>query len=164
MSIRTELQKLREQNDGTLRPSVVVEFARTHPKSALHKRFDWDVKRAAMEHWLGQARDLIRVHIDIVDCGDAKKPVRTFVSFKSARAYESGERGYVETKTVLAKRETRRRLVEQQLKRMWSIYRSYPLPELESVAAAIRIVGKRYAVSGLSLDRSPKKQEMKRIA
>jgi hypothetical protein len=40
-----------------------VEWARKNRSSALHRQFQWDVRKAAYEHWLSQARQLIAVHV-----------------------------------------------------------------------------------------------------
>jgi hypothetical protein len=55
------VQRLRALEDkyGRLTPEILVRDAR-NPKSPLHDQFDWDVKRAAMAHWLEQARAIIR--------------------------------------------------------------------------------------------------------
>lgn len=62
--VRDELQAIQDRSpDGMLHAEDVVEFARTHKTSALHGQFEWDVKKAAMEHWLWQARRLVQIYV-----------------------------------------------------------------------------------------------------
>lgn len=44
---------------GRVVPSLVVAAAK-NPKSVLHGEFNWNVKEAAMAHWLDRAKELIR--------------------------------------------------------------------------------------------------------
>lgn len=55
--VKAHLQWL-EQN-GRLTPEVVVADAR-HEASPLHGMFDWDAAKAAEQHWLDRARQIIR--------------------------------------------------------------------------------------------------------
>jgi len=59
-----KLEKIREhlrslEVSGILTPDNVVADAR-RPESPIHSYFTWDVQKAAEEHWLDQARTLIR--------------------------------------------------------------------------------------------------------
>lgn len=47
------------EQDDRITAEAVVEDAK-NPKSPLHSFFEWDVKKAAREHWLDTARELIR--------------------------------------------------------------------------------------------------------
>lgn len=62
MSVADELLLLKDK-DGLIHPATVVEWAREHPNSELHSRFNWDVDQAAYQFWLWQARTLISIHI-----------------------------------------------------------------------------------------------------
>lgn len=54
-----------EARDGTITPEAVIDDARD-PESPLHAQFNWDVEKAAREHWLDVARSLIkRYHVKI---------------------------------------------------------------------------------------------------
>src|SRR4029077_20904761 len=46
-------------DNGYINPKRVIEAARD-PASPIHIDFEWDVKTAAEQHWLDQARTLIR--------------------------------------------------------------------------------------------------------
>jgi hypothetical protein len=56
-------------NRELLSPHAVVKWAKAHKKSALHKKFQWDIRKAAQEHWLDTARRLIILHIVADDGG-----------------------------------------------------------------------------------------------
>ena len=49
--------------DGIIHARTVVEWARKNRGSALHRKFEWNVQKAAYQHWLWQARQLIAVHV-----------------------------------------------------------------------------------------------------
>lgn len=133
--ITKELELIR-QKSGTVQPADVVEFARTNPSSALYRRFNWDVKEAAYENWLLTARNIIRVHVKILDDGSGnKQPMRAFVNIEAPKGVPQS--GYRRTEEVLDDPEDRKALVCATLTRMWNIYKSYPLPELEPVRRAI---------------------------
>jgi hypothetical protein len=79
--IATELQKIWTKGGGRLEAAEVVKAARA-PSSPLHTYFEWDDKKAAAAHRIGQARDLIRrVQIDvIVEPGSEPIRVRAYVA------------------------------------------------------------------------------------
>ena len=58
---------LREmEKRGKLTPDAVIAQAK-NPKSPLHGKFQWNIQKAAMEHWRETARDLIASYrIEIV--------------------------------------------------------------------------------------------------
>lgn len=91
-------------DDGVIFPDQVVDWARGHPKSALHAQFQWDVARAAREHWLWQARQLIAVHV-VDDAGH-----RQTISLSIDRGHGGG---YRPLDQVLANDELRRLAVGQ---------------------------------------------------
>jgi hypothetical protein len=68
MSVKSELLALqRASKDHVLQPRAVVEWARSHPKSALHSRFNWNIEEAAFEFWVNQARQIITLTIVSVE-------------------------------------------------------------------------------------------------
>lgn len=83
-----EIRRIADRDGGLLSPEAVVEHARD-PSSALHTRFEWDDTEAARCWRLEQARQLIRVHVEVVD-GDAE-PVRTYVSLRRDRVGANGQ-------------------------------------------------------------------------
>lgn len=90
---------VKKAKPGRLLPEQVVKAAREkdHP---LHRRFDWNVKKAAMRWWLEQARDVIQVYVTSID-GDPR-PVRALVSVATA----TGDDGYLPIREALNSAET----------------------------------------------------------
>lgn len=82
MTIKKELELIRKENGGILKPNDVVTFAED-PKTALHKRFEWDDNKAAHEYRLEQARYIIRVAV-IVNPSTGEN-IRTYVSLRNDR-------------------------------------------------------------------------------
>ena len=88
MSICEELEEIRRQSDdGTIKPEAVVAYAE-NPETALHSRFEWDQDKAAHQHRLWQAREIIRVHVTILP--QDERPVRAYVSLPSDRVKPGG--------------------------------------------------------------------------
>lgn len=91
-----ELEAIRAADPaGLLKAEAVVERAKD-PASTLHGLFLWDKDQAAMEHWLSQARQVIRCwvyHEPLV-----RREVRAVVSVPSDRA-DGG--GYRQTRQVI---------------------------------------------------------------
>lgn len=85
-AIRAELERLK--SGGVIRPVDVVEAARDE-ESPLHDWFQWDDDEAAHQFRLLQARNLLRVYVNVEPSKDSE-PVRAFVSLTSDRAKEGG--------------------------------------------------------------------------
>ena len=82
------LESIRERNNGSLTPSVVVEESR--PKSApLHSCFEWSDCIAGELYRQEQARSIIRSIRVLSEVDDEPKPVRAFVHVSDE---ESGPR------------------------------------------------------------------------
>ena len=64
--IRLELEKIRNANLGKLTREAVVKYARANKRSALNKLFDWNVARAAQQHWLERAGEVIARYVTVV--------------------------------------------------------------------------------------------------
>ncbi len=60
--IQQELKALTD-DAGFIKPASVVQWAKRHPESELHKHFEWNDRLAAEQHRLDQARQLIAVYI-----------------------------------------------------------------------------------------------------
>lgn len=58
-AIEERLERIRMRNNGVLTPEAVVADA-ADKSSPLHSEFEWNDKRAAHQHRLNQARELIR--------------------------------------------------------------------------------------------------------
>jgi hypothetical protein len=130
--IKHELEQIAADDpDGVLRAEAVVDFAR-NPKSELHKHFEWDDSAAAEAYRLGQARQIIRVQVTLLDPGDGQETsVRAYVSLSPP------PQGYRETADLLATKRGRRELMLKILERMLHIAQSYRLPELAPIIRAI---------------------------
>lgn len=97
--IIAELKSLSKKHKGILSPETVVDAAR-NPKSALHSKFEWDDSEAAHQYRLWQARNLLRVVVEIVDDGKDKTPVNVFVSLTPDRNGATG--GYRQVVDVVS--------------------------------------------------------------
>jgi hypothetical protein len=97
---QAELEQIEKQNDGTIPPQKVVDFARD-PSTALHSRFTWDDTKAAEQHRLWQARQVIRLHVTVIhNSVSAKKiKVRTYESCPSDRGANGA--GYRPIKSII---------------------------------------------------------------
>ncbi|MFI4881785.1 MAG: hypothetical protein ACIAQU_04290 [Phycisphaerales bacterium JB064] len=134
-TLTAELEKIRVMSpDGVLRPAAVVEYARDHPESPLHSRFDWN-KDVAAERWLlHQAQELIRVAVTYI--GDGPKTVRAFVSLDQDR--EKGG-GYRSTAEVAANDALREAMLSQAKRDAESFVRKYKgLEEYAEAVASLR--------------------------
>jgi hypothetical protein len=93
-TIVAELKRISGENEGVLMPEAVVESARPET-SPLHAKFTWDDGKAAHEHRLWQARQLISVCVQYVQ-GDKQKQLPVFVSLKKDRKTTGGYRTLVD--------------------------------------------------------------------
>jgi len=64
-TVAGELETLRGRRK-LITAASVVEWAKQHPDSALHRQFTWDRNEAAYKWNLHQARNLIRVHVTVL--------------------------------------------------------------------------------------------------
>jgi hypothetical protein len=131
--VAEELRSLRGDNAGVLDPERIVDFA-SDPETALHAKFEWDDSVAGHKHRIWQARQLIRVYVTVLDTGKGAEPIRMYVTTVQS---EEQPGGYRLTEEVLGDEEARHSLIIGQLNRLLSIIKSYPLPELKPIEAAI---------------------------
>jgi hypothetical protein len=101
-----ELRRIAKSHGGVLNPHDVVEFARNE-KTALHSKFTWDDAKAGHEYRLWQARQVIRVNVEVLE--GSKEPVKVFVSLRSDR----GVNGYRPLVSVMSNDEQRAELLQQ---------------------------------------------------
>lgn len=125
-----ELAALYKQH-GALDPEIVVEWARAHPESALHGRFEWNDDKAAQQHRLWQARQLITsVEVTYPD----GKTRQIYVSPVEQR----GAGGYASLVEVMSDKERRAQFLAQALKEYERLEAKYrDLEELAEVHAAV---------------------------
>ena len=91
-----ELKRIAAKNDGLLQPETVVDEARP-VASPLHSRFEWDDRVAGDAYRIWQARQLIRVVVEVISATGEKENV--FVSLTTDRK-ESGYRVMTEVLTI----------------------------------------------------------------
>jgi hypothetical protein len=131
-----ELEKIRREDDGILRPERVVEVA-TDPGHPLHQQFEWDDTIAGQQWRLQQARHMINVCVTIIPKTETANDV--YVSLVSDRTKAGG--GYRTMVDVLSKKELREQLLGQALTELDEMERKYhELKELAGVFAAARKV------------------------
>jgi len=141
MDYREELELIRSENDGILRPADVVEYARD-PQTALHERFEWNDTKAAEQYRLWQARELIRV---VVKTEPTKNDAtRVYVSLTDDRRNDGG--GYRTLDDVMRSHTMRQALLKQAYADMVRFETTYrQLSELASVMAAMRCARQQHA-------------------
>ena len=87
--IQNELKSL--MTDNLLKAEKVVAWAAKHRKSALYAQFEWDDTKAANDHRVHQARQIIaRFKVTVLPNDDT--PFRMFVSLTSDRKNGGGYR------------------------------------------------------------------------
>ena len=139
--VTSELKRIAAENDGLLQPETVVEQAR--PKSSpLHSRFEWDNTVAGQQYRIWQARQLIRVSVEIIS--GTSKTVDVFVSLTTDREKESG--GYRVVSEVLTNKQMREQMLADALSELQIFQQKYAsLKELVAVFTAIRKVKRKSA-------------------
>lgn len=131
---RDELKHIQKANRGMLRPSDVVEYARDS-RTALHGRFEWEDSKAAAEYRLWQARELIRVVVEVHPASGAS--TRVYVSLSDDRRNDGG--GYRELNEVMRSKTMREALLKQAHADMVRFETKYQqLAELAGVIKAMR--------------------------
>jgi hypothetical protein len=135
--IAAELQRIAKAHQGILQPAIVVKEA-ANPKSPLHDYFEWADDEAAFQYRLWQARQLIRVVVNVVGPTDAP-PQPVWVSLEEDRLKDGG--GYRMTVDVLSDPALRQQLLVQARKEMEQFAKKYrDLQELAEVFSAMRKV------------------------
>lgn len=113
---------------GSLSPDDVVEDAR-RKDSPLHDLFEWDTKKAALEHWREVARALIRsVRVVVVN----EERTITAPYFVRDPSLPSGTQGYTTTKRLRDESDLAREAVADECSRAAAAFR-----RAEEVAEAV---------------------------
>ena len=134
----TELKRIANKNGGLLQPETVVESARPI-KSPLHSRFEWDNTVAGQQYRIWQARQLIRVSVEVLERTDEVTDV--FVSLSTDREKESG--GYRIMVDVLTDKQMRAQMLADAMAELEIFRVKYSrLKELAAVFEAIKKVRK----------------------
>ena len=95
-AVRERLAQIEKANGGRLTPDDVVKDAKK-PSSPLHAHFEWDVKKAAAQYWLDQARTLI-TSVRIITRTETSTIRSVFYVRDPSTA--SDEQGYVSVQTL----------------------------------------------------------------
>ena len=91
------LDLIAKAGNGVLTPDAVVEDTRRDKESPLREFFTWDVKEAARERWVDQARALIASVHYVVTTEYRELRVNYYVRDPEARP---GEQGYRQTQAI----------------------------------------------------------------
>lgn len=145
VAITKELRRIARRNGGRLVPQAVVDESR--PKTApLHSQFEWDDSKAAEQHRLWQARQLIRVSVELIGNEQDGRMSRVFVSLTTDRGSKQGYRTMV---SVLGDRELRDQLLQDSLEDMKRFRERYAsLRELAKVFDAMQEAEERVGARG----------------
>lgn len=134
-----ELKRIAKENGGLLQPETVVEEARDE-SSPLHSRFTWDNTEAAHQYRIWQARQLIRVLVEVIAGTD--ETCEVFVSLSPDRERESG--GYRIMTEVLSDADMRNQMLGDALDELSLFREKYrKLKELAAVFSAIKKVNRK---------------------
>lgn len=136
-----ELEFVRSQHGGVLRPEDVVEFARNE-RTALHADFEWDDTEAAQQHRLWQARKVIRLTVTVIPSPAGDQTVPMYVSLVPDRQRPGG--GYRPLAEVMTAEDMREQLLRQALGELKTVRRKYEqIRELRPIFKAIEKVEER---------------------
>jgi len=139
-SVIAELEDIRAENGGILKPEDVVERA-SDPSNVLHSRFTWDDTEAAQQYRLWQARHLIKICVTVLP--NRSESTQVYVSLKSDRIGDTGYRPVVD---VLADVELRQQLLSDALEDLKRFEQKYTeLKELAEVFDAAKRARLKYA-------------------
>lgn len=131
-----ELKQIAAKNHGVLRGEDIVAFA-ANKKTTLHDWFEWDNTKAAYNYRLFQARQLVRVSVEILP--RTSVDYRAFVSLVADQQQPGG--GYRVTSEVLDDTDMRASFLEQALEELGRFEAKYSvIKELAEVFAAFRKV------------------------
>jgi hypothetical protein len=148
VTIKDELVELQRQANGLLQVETAVEWAESHPDSALHKSLDWDDETAGHEWRCHQIRRLIAVHIVNGD------RARETVSLTIDRNREGG--GYRLISDVISTPDMRRVLLQDALDELERVKRKYEsLTELAKVWEEAHRVRQKHAARKKKEEKQP---------
>ena len=130
-----ELKRIQSAHNGMLHPSDVVEYA-SNPKTALYSAFEWSDTVAARKYRLEQARNLIRVTVEIVSRKTGDISVSAFVALREDR---KGDGGYRYAPALIKSKSGRAAMLDTALWELRMFQQKYAeLKELCGVFEAIR--------------------------
>lgn len=137
IKVIAELKRIAAENNGVLQPEIVVDEARP-VSSPLHSRFEWNNSKAGEAYRLWQARQLIRVVVEVLP--GTKEASEVFVSLTPDRR----DGGYRVMADVLSDRQMRAQLLRDAINDMeWFRDKYRRLKELTEVFQAIKKIKRR---------------------
>jgi len=137
--VLAELRRIAKKRGGLLRPDHIIEAA-SAAASPLHRFFTWDDEKAANEHRLWQARELIATYWIVEPMSN--EPIRMLISLASDR---QAKQGYRFSADVMANPDQRAEWLLMALAELERWQKTYgALTELKPVFAAISRVLKSY--------------------
>jgi hypothetical protein len=134
--IDLELEQVRQENGGVLRPKEALQWAKEHKDSTLHSRLEWNDKIAGEQYRLEQIRRIIRVRVQLLPKGDGETVrVSRYVSLPSDR--ETGD-SYRTIVDVMDDEQKRDEFLEAALRELAGLQKKYrELIELSDIWDAI---------------------------
>jgi hypothetical protein len=134
--IDLELEQVRQENGGVLRPKEALQWAKEHKDSALHSRLEWNDEIAGEQYRLEQIRRIIRVRVQLLPKGDGETvKVSRYVSLPSDR--ETGD-SYRTVVDVMDNEQKRDEFLEAALRELAGLQKKYrELIELSDIWDAI---------------------------
>ena len=133
--VYTELERIRAASDGLLSPADVVRAARAK-RSPLHGLFTWDDTAAAQEWRIHEARNLIRVIVQVLP--QTGEETTVYVSLSQDRKNEGGYRHVAE---VIYDDDLRTDMLATAMDELRALQKKYKkLKELAAVFAALEEV------------------------
>lgn len=131
-AVRDELSRIAEKNGGLLTPDAVVAEARKKG-SPMHGLFNWNVQEAAYQHWLEQARELIRTVRVVIK---TERTTISAVAYVRDPSRPPDEQGYIATASVMGDEERSRAVLVSEFSRAASALR-----RARELAVAFDLVG-----------------------
>ena len=128
-----------------IKPEQMVEYARTHPESELHKCYTWDDTKAA-EKWRKQESRLIIDNLVVIQYHDEEKksePVKVRIMY---RTEEKPSAGYVHIGTIMSEEERYKGLLKvakAELERFRDKYRALSNKDTRNII--IDVFGSEFA-------------------
>ncbi len=135
-TIGEALDKIADDNDGELKPQVIVDTAQPadHP---LNPHFEWDDGIAANAHRLDQARRLVRVIRVVDDSEEDPEPRRAYLSIRSPK---EGRR-YVPHREIINSSRLQLLVLEEAMRDLESWERRYA--EIVDICREVRVLRER---------------------
>ena len=127
----------RQRQDGSYSPADLVDWAASHPLSALHSQFEWDDETAGYNYRIWQARQIIKTYV-LLEQKDSDVEIVPVISVPSLRQGEEGS--YLSRDVVAGREEYRLEIVEEIRNKLRALRDKYePITkELNAVWKAIQ--------------------------